>query len=64
LNFNLKGEDKWKKMKWLITKLWKRLTEPEVKAELENLLRNCEDESQFEKECRQRKGFRSRVLIS
>lgn len=42
--------------KWLTTKSYERLTEAEVKAELENLLRNCEDENEFEKECRHRFG--------
>lgn len=42
--------------KWLTTKSWERLTVEEVKAELENLLRNCKDESEFKKECRHRFG--------
>ena len=41
-------------VRWLTTKLWERLTETEVKAELENLLRNCKDANEFEKECRHR----------
>ena len=43
-------------VKWLSTKCYERLTEKEVKVELENLLRNCEDESKFRKECRHRFG--------
>jgi len=42
--------------KWLSTKKWSRLSEAEAKAELKNLLRNCEDESEFRKECRHRFG--------
>lgn len=42
--------------KWLSTKHYERLTESEVKAELENFLRNCENESEFKKECRHRFG--------
>ena len=43
-------------VEWLTTKSCERLTETEVKAELENLLRNCKDESEFRKECRHRFG--------
>jgi len=42
--------------KWLTTKSYERLTEAEIKAELENLLRNCEDENEFRQECRHRFG--------
>ena len=43
-------------VEWLSTKHYERLTETEVKAELENLLRNCKDESEFKQECRHRFG--------
>jgi len=49
--------------KWLTAKLWERLTEAEVRAELENLLRNCKDESEFRKECRHRFGEPMIMLI-
>ena len=38
--------------KWLTTESCERLTKTEVKAELENFLRNCKNEEDFLKECR------------
>lgn len=40
----------------MVTKAYKKLTEKEKEKELENLLRNCKDEKEFDKECRHRFG--------
>ena len=42
--------------KWLTTKAWERLTPEEATAELEHLLRNCDNKGKFMQQCRHRFG--------